>query len=352
MDKFKKNFFEYLIEKENFYMINYYSNFAKKDNYIGVKDVNGKMYCVILVDEKEEDIVETEALEYLKNFNKIFALNVMVFSDKEYIKSGVHNVNRIIINKYNYNVEYYDGACEPLAQITNYITSKSQVSSNKLKLNKKFFEYKVPTLIIIGMNILVFLISRYLINKNLNMIALSNGVSLSSLPESVINRADNLVLISLGAKYTPLIQDGEVWRLITCAFLHGSFLHIACNMYMLYSIGPQIQRIFGSVKYIILYLISCMTSSILSTIMNPNSISVGASGGIFGLMGALLAFTIIERKKVKKEYTMGLIKTIGVNLVIGLVVINIDNAAHIGGFLGGIILGYIFYSFSRKRIQI
>lgn len=350
MEKFKKNFFKYLIEKENFYMINYYSNFERRDNYIGVKDVDGKMYCVIFVDEKEEDIVELEALEYLRKFNKIFALNVIIFADEKYIKEIGHNVNRIIINKYNYKVEYYDRACEPLAQITNYITSKSEVPSNKL--NKKFFEYKVPTLIVIGMNILAFIISSYLINKNLNMIALSNGVSVSSLPESVVNRVDNLTLISLGAKYTPLIQEGEVWRLITCAFLHGSFLHIACNMYMLYSIGPQIQRIFGGVKYIILYLISCVTSSILSTIMNPNSISVGASGGIFGLMGALLAFAIIERKKVNKEYTMGLIKTIGVNLVIGLLVINIDNAAHIGGFLGGIILGYVFYRFGGKRMQI
>ena len=163
---------------------------------------------------------------------------------------------------------------------------------------------------------------------------------------------DNSVLISLGAKYTPLIQDGEVWRLITCAFLHGSFLHIACNMFMLYSIGPQIQRIFGSIKYILIYLISCLTSSVLSTIINPDSISVGASGGIFGLMGALLAFAIVERKKINKEYTMGLIKTIGINLVIGLWVINIDNAAHIGGFLGGILIGYLFYRLGKKRIQI
>ena len=350
MEKFKENFYKYLIEKENFYMINYYSNFEKKENYIGVKDVDVKMYCVIFTDEKQEDILVMEALEYLKNFNKIFALNVVIFADREYIKGRVHNVNRMVINKDNYTVEYYDEVCKPLVQIANYIISNSKIPSNKL--NKKFFEYKIPTLIIIGINILVFLLSSYLINKNLNIIALSNGVSVNSLPENIINRVDNSVLISLGAKYTPLIQDGEVWRLITCAFLHGSLLHIACNMFMLYSIGPQIQRIFGSIKYIIIYLISCVTSSVLSTIMNPNSISVGASGGIFGLMGALLAFAVVERKKVNKEYTMGLIKTIGINLVIGLVVINIDNAAHIGGFLGGIILGYIFYKFSRKRIQI
>ena len=350
MEKFKKNFCKYLIEKENFYMIQYYSNYEKKDNYIAVKDVEGKMYCVILVDEKEEDIIEMEALEFLKSYNKIFALNVMIFTDREYIRSSMHSVNRIIINKNNYKIEYYDGACSPLAQITQHIVAKSRMSSKQVK--KKFFEYKIPTLIIIGVNILVFLISSYLINKNLSMIASSNGVNISDIPQKIVNMIDNSVLISLGAKYTPLIKEGQVWRLITCAFLHGSFLHIACNMYMLYSIGPQIQRIFGSVKYILLYLISCVTSSVLSIIINPDSISVGASGGIFGLMGALLAFAIIERNKINKEYTIGLVKNIGINLVIGLLVINIDNAAHIGGFLGGIVLGFIFYKFGRKRIHI
>lgn len=147
-------------------------------------------------------------------------------------------------------------------------------------------------------------------------------------------------------------RAGPAHLFITCAFLHGGFVHIACNMYMLYSIGPQIQRIFGGIKYTIIYLISCVTSSVLSSIMNPDGISVGASGGIFGLMGALLAFAIIERNKINREYTIGLLKTIGINLVIGLLVINIDNAAHIGGFLGGIILGFIFYKFGKKRIEI
>ena len=96
MENFKKNFCKYLIEKEKFYMIQCYSSFEKKENYIAVKDVDGKMYCVILVDEKEEDILEMEALEYLKTFNKVFALNVMIFTDREYIRSSMHNVNRII----------------------------------------------------------------------------------------------------------------------------------------------------------------------------------------------------------------------------------------------------------------
>ena len=165
------------------------------------------------------------------------------------------------------------------------------------------------------------------------------------------NKINKFVVRFLGAKYSPLIYAGEVWRLITCAFLHGSFLHIACNMYMLYIIGPQIERIYGKFKYMFIYLVSCITSSILSVIFNPDSISVGASGGIFGLMGALLAFALIERKNINKEYTMGLVKTIGINLVIGLIVINIDNAAHIGGFLGGIILGGLLYKFTKCRFN-
>lgn len=350
MDNFKKNFYKYLIEKENFYMIQYYSNFEKKDNYIAVKDVDGKMYCVITVDEKDEDIIEMEALEYLKSFNKIFALNVMIFTDKEYISSNRHNVNRIVINKYNYRIEYYDESCAPLARISQHISYNLQNSSKKI--DKKFFEYKIPTLIIIGINILMFLVSSYLIHKNISMIASANGISYNHIPEKITNMVENSVLISLGAKYTPLIKDGQIWRFITCAFLHGGFVHIACNMYMLYNIGPQIQRIFGGIKYTIIYLISCVTSSVLSSIMNPDGISVGASGGIFGLMGALLAFAIIERNKINREYTIGLLKTIGINLVIGLLVINIDNAAHIGGFLGGIILGFIFYKFGKKRIEI
>jgi rhomboid protease GluP len=120
-------------------------------------------------------------------------------------------------------------------------------------------------------------------------------------------------------------------------------------MYSLYIIGPQINQIYGSGKYFIIYIISCITSSLLSFLMSPYSISVGASGGIFGLMGALLAFALIERNKIEKRYLSSLLQIIIINLFIGLNIKNIDNFGHIGGLLGGIIIGYLIYKISQNR---
>lgn len=337
MNNFSDALYKYLIENENFYMKQYYSSFSLKEVYVAVRDVQGGLYCVLITDDRDENIDVVEAAEYLKTLNKPFSLNVVVLSDEGYINTNVYNVNKIIINKENNNIIQFDEGCRPLAQVIQKIL-KSQSMSLK-EVRTKYLKYRLSTLIIIAVNVIMFLITIYRGYSKLNNVADSWMISVNSISGDV--------LISLGAKYGPYIYDGEVWRLITCAFLHGSFMHIACNMYMLYIIGPQIERIYGKVKYIIIYLISCITSSTLSLIINPYSISVGASGGIFGLMGALLVFALIERKNINKEYTVGLIKTIALNLVIGLVVINIDNAAHIGGFLGGIILGGLLYKFTK-----
>ena len=331
VNNFSDSLYKHLINNERFYMKQYYSKFFSKETYVAVRDTEGGLYCVLITDDRNENINIVEASEYLKTLNKPFSLNTVVLTDESYINSNVYNVNKIIVHKGNYNIMHFDAACRPLAGIIQNIGKKIKMSPRE----------------IIALNVIMFLITSYMIYSNLNDNAISWGISVNSIPDSVKNRVSNLVLIFLGAKYSPLIYDGEIWRLISCAFLHGSFLHIACNMYMLYIIGPQIERIYGKVKYIFIYLISCITSSTLSLIINPNSISVGASGGIFGLMGALLAFALIERKNIDREYTVGLIKTIGINLVIGLIIINIDNAAHIGGFLGGIILGSLLYKFTK-----
>jgi len=345
VNDFSDSLYKHLINNERFYMKQYYSKFFSKETYVAVRDTEGGLYCVLITDDRNENINIVEASEYLKTLNKPFSLNTVVLTDESYINSNVYNVNKIIVHKGNYNIMHFDAACRPLAGIIQNIGKRIKMSPREIR--ERYLKYKTSTLIIIALNVIMFLITSYMIYSNLNDNAISWGISVNSIPDSVKNRVSNLVLIFLGAKYSPLIYDGEIWRLISCAFLHGSFLHIACNMYMLYIIGPQIERIYGKVKYIFIYLISCITSSTLSLIINPNSISVGASGGIFGLMGALLAFALIERKNIDREYTVGLIKTIGINLVIGLIIINIDNAAHIGGFLGGIILGSLLYKFTK-----
>ena len=349
MNNFSNSLYKYLIESEKFYMKQYYSSFYSKEAYVAVRETEGGLYCVLITDDRDESINIVEAEEYLKTLGRPFALNVVVFGDENYINSNVYNVNKIIVHKGNYNIMYFDPGCRPLAAIIQNLAEKIKMSSKEIL--EKNLKYKTTTLIIIGLNIIMFLITTYMVYSNLNETAISWGISTGAIPESVKNKINNLVLILLGAKYSPLIYDGEIWRLITCAFLHGSFLHIACNMYMLYIIGPQIEQVYGKVKYLVIYLVSCITSSTLSLIINPDSISVGASGGIFGLMGAMLAFALIERKNINKEYIYGLVKTIGINLVIGLIVINIDNAAHIGGFLGGIILGSLLYKFTKFRVN-
>jgi rhomboid protease GluP len=121
-------------------------------------------------------------------------------------------------------------------------------------------------------------------------------------------------------------------------------------MYSLNIIGPQIQQIYGTKKYLIIYIMSCITASSLSYLRSADNISVGASGGIFGLMGALLAFAIIERKKIDKKYISSLMQTIAINLFIGLSIKNIDNFGHIGGLVGGLLIGNIIYRTSKKKI--
>lgn len=327
MNKFKEDFYKVLLNKENFYMRQYYSNFHKKDIYIAIKELSDGIYCVLISDEETEEMDSSEAFEYIRSLGKSFSLNIIILSNGEYKYTSNSSVaNKLIINKENCNVIQCDNACIPLRQIFENILQKHERNSENQKEN--FLKYKVVTLILMGINIAVFL--------------------LTALISGDISDIDSRVLLVFGAKVNILIEHGQIWRLLTCAFLHGGLIHIACNMYSLYIIGPEIEQIYGAKKYLGIYFISCITSSLLSYFMSPY-LSVGASGGIFGLMGALLAFAIIERNKIQRKYISSILQIIVVNLFIGLSIRNIDNFAHIGGLVGGILSGYISYSMANKK---
>lgn len=119
-------------------------------------------------------------------------------------------------------------------------------------------------------------------------------------------------------------------------------MHIFFNMYSLKIIGPEVQFVYGKVKYLIIYLVSIIGSSIFSYLFNSNSVSVGASGAIFGLLGAMIIFAYNNRRKIGKNYIKGLIKVVIINMIIGVTLSNIDNSAHLGGLISGIIISYIF----------
>lgn len=136
------------------------------------------------------------------------------------------------------------------------------------------------------------------------------------------------------------VKNGEWYRLITAAFFHADILHLFCNMYSLYIIGTQLENVLGKTKFIIVYLISAIVGSLMSGVMNGASVSsIGASGAIFGLLGAMLYFGYHYRLYLGSVMMTQIVPIIILNLIIGFSISNVDNFAHIGGLIGGLFAG-------------
>jgi rhomboid protease GluP len=161
------------------------------------------------------------------------------------------------------------------------------------------------------------------------------------LSQDIINSNIN-VLIFLGAKVNSLIAAGEYWRLVTCMFLHGGIFHLAVNMYSLYAVGPVIENFFGKKKYLAIYFFSGICSSLLSFYMTPG-VSIGASGAIFGVLGACLVFAVKMKNRIGKEFMINVISVIAINLFLGFSIAMVDNFGHIGGLIGGIASSFVLF---------
>jgi rhomboid protease GluP len=172
------------------------------------------------------------------------------------------------------------------------------------------------------------------------------------------NDALTKVLLAYGAKDNTLILQGQYWRFITPIFLHVNALHVGLNMVNLLALGIFLERIMGHVRYLLVYSIAGIISLIASFYFMPQEVSVGASGAIFGLVGAYSIFVLTHRKAFPHgglATIAWLIFIIGLNLSIGLFVPNVDNYAHLGGLLGGCLLGWWFMPVYRwnkeKKLQ-
>lgn len=156
-------------------------------------------------------------------------------------------------------------------------------------------------------------------------------------------------LVNLGANNKHLvINEGEYQRIISSMFLHGGLMHILFNMYALCVMGPLIEKIYGALNFIGIYVVGGITSSLLSLALSePNVISVGASGAIFALLGAALVYGIKMRGTIGKQFMSSILQVIAINVFIGLSMPNIDNYAHLGGFAGGLLIAVIF-TFVKK----
>lgn len=298
-----------------------------EDDYKIVRIVSGYIHNN---EQFKFDIAKTKSL--LKTIKKktlsfkINALSIFVnlgdnvdiseFEDTPNIKfANIHeaddlNKYRFVIDAYpdiTKDIDFKEKGLELFMKITSDINKKNEGDA---KMNEDVFTPKKPivTYALIIINVIVFLLSLF-----------------------------NESIIQMFAVNRFFIADlGQYYRLFTGIFLHANFLHLIFNMYALYVIGMQLESFLGKGKYLAVYLLSGLGGSMLS-IFFSNGYSVGASGAIFGLMGALLYFGYHYRVYLDSVVKSQIIPLIVLNLLIGFTSTGIDNWAHIGGLVGGIL---------------
>jgi membrane associated rhomboid family serine protease len=175
---------------------------------------------------------------------------------------------------------------------------------------------------LIGLNILVYLIT------------VTQGAGINSPGGSLFNK---------WVLFGPSVANGDWWRLITCAFLHASLLHIGFNMYFLWFVGSAVEQALGRGRFLLVYVVSGLAGSAGALVINPDMPTVGASGAIFGILGAAL---ILERQRyyVLGGQAMGLIV---INLILSFVISNISIGGHVGGLIGGGLCTLVLSRFGR-----
>ena len=165
-----------------------------------------------------------------------------------------------------------------------------------------------------------------------------------------VNTLGRDVLVLMGARINEAILEGQWWRFLTPALLHGSLPHIAFNMYALLSFGGSLERYFGHGRFFLLYILSAFTGNVASFLFSPGY-SVGASTAIFGLLGAEAVFLIQNRKSFPGQFRSAIGNIIfiaAINLFIIGSLPGIDNWGHIGGLIGGL----MFTSFAGPLWEI
>ncbi len=270
----------------------------------------------------------------------INALNINLNEDPDVKEEGLKNVDNLSISNLDdvqnnkelleifpdmrNSIYTSDDGLELLFNVTNDINARTERENARYKRifsgKKCWFTYFVIVACLV-----MFAVEYVLLKGNFNS---NDAVD---------------ILGMLGANCGIYLQNGfsniltsltQSWRLITYAFLHGGWMHIIMNMYSLFIIGPQTEARYGTKRFIFIYLISAVCGALLSAGLNPSVMSVGASGAIFGVLGALVYFGMKFRLYFKDSLLTRLIPVIVVNLIMSFLP-GIDASCHIGGLIGG-----------------
>lgn len=237
--------------------------------------------------------------------------DIFIKKEEDINNSKLTNIFPNIVDKTKHNEE----GIEYFVKVSNSINANNEA---KGKIAEKIFSYKKPIITygIMGICILLYVL----------MYVVGNGST------------DTLTLLYFGANLDSLVKDGQIYRLFTCMLLHIGILHLICNMYSLSLIGSEIENLYGKIKYLIIFIGSGLCGSILSIAFTHNTVSAGASGAIFGLLGAMLYFGYYYRAYLGNSIKRAILPVIVFNLLIGFMSSGIDNACHIGGLVGGILI--------------
>lgn len=252
------------------------------------------------------DLGENVDLEKDDKNNNLMYVNISNESDVEH-----SDVLSKVFPDLDKKIKYEEKGEELFMKITKDINKHNQEDAKQVE---KVFKMKFPmiTYILIAINIMFFIIP------------------------VLFGEYENVYYLL--CNHGPSIRNGQYYRLFTNMFIHGGILHLAVNCYSLYVIGTQMESFLGKIKFLIIYLVSGLSGSLLSMAIMGNVFSVGASGAIFGLLGAMLYFGYHYRVYLGNVIRSQIIPIVIANLAIGFMVPRIDNAAHIGGLIGGVLM--------------
>jgi membrane associated rhomboid family serine protease len=178
------------------------------------------------------------------------------------------------------------------------------------------------------------------------LIALNVVVYLAGFADTASNAvAGTGGLVSDGGLYGPAVAAGDWWRVVTSGFLHAGLMHLLFNMLALYYLGAALEPALGSVRYVAVYATSLLTGALGVLVLDPNALTVGASGAVFGLLGTLL---VVQRAQGIDPWSSGLGGVLLVNLLITFGVDGISIGGHLGGLAGGLVSGWLLVEVGPK----
>ncbi|KAH1090124.1 hypothetical protein J1N35_017381 [Gossypium stocksii] len=239
-----------------------------------------------------------------------------------------------------------NNSIHPVDVETPPVRTPTPIIYREIKHFKKWIPWLVPAFVVA--NTVMFIITMYVNNCPKNSVScvadFLGRFSFQPFKENPLLGPSSATLLKMGALHVKEVVDGDQgWRLITCNWLHGGVFHLLANMLSLLVIGIRLEREFGFIRVGLIYIISGFGGSLMSALFLQSNISVGASGALFGILGSMLSELItnwtIYANKVASFVTLLVI--IAVNLAVGILP-HVDNFAHIGGFLTGFLLGFVF----------